>query len=126
MDIIIIITLALASLAAFYLWRSGVKRANADAAVAAELAAIEVRASGKEIEPPWIKYPDHLPDDPYWKEQGKRWMRMVWEPYWESLDTQSQDHYLRRWGVPAEWQLQYFDPEMREWLASFDDPAEAN
>jgi|GEM_PF-4846290 len=79
-------------------------------------------AQSGEISPPWVEYPGFPPGDFFWREAGEPWRTLVWEPYYNSLDAAQQAAYLERWKVPDDWRQYYFDPELRKWWESTDEP----
>ena len=77
--------------------------------------------SNNRIEPPWITYPGYPPGDGFWRQSGEAWFTLIWEPFWNSLDSAEQRQYLQGYVVPESWQAHYFDPEFRRWLDTVDD-----
>lgn len=73
-----------------------------------------------EIEPPWVKYPSYPPGDTFWRQSGEPWFVYVWQPYWDSLNSQAQDDYLVKWKAPESWRL-HFSSDFQKWLYSEDD-----
>jgi hypothetical protein len=76
---------------------------------------------GEEVKPPWIKYPGYSPGDSFWRQTGEAWLSLIWRPYWDSLGSEEQDAYLKRWKVPQEWSLYYFNRNFVKWLEEIDD-----
>lgn len=74
-----------------------------------------------EIPPPWVKHPAFPPGDFFWRDAGEPWLKEVWEPYWNSLSAEGREEYLKRWKVPDNWRMLYFNPEFRAWLDSVDE-----
>lgn len=75
----------------------------------------------EEIEPPWIKHPEYLPGEVFWRQEGQIWFDYVWRPYYNSLSKEEQEKYMQRWNVPEEWKKFYFDEEFQKWLESVDE-----
>lgn len=61
--------------------------------------------AGKKNEqlPPWEKYPGYPPYDCFWRQPGEAWLAYVWLPYWNSLSSEEQAEYLKRWNAPEDW-----------------------
>lgn len=74
-----------------------------------------------EIEPPWVKYPGYGPGDGFWRQSGEAWFAHVWEPFWNALNQEQQEEYLKHWNVPEKWKQFYFDKSFMKWLESTDD-----
>ncbi len=65
--------------------------------------------SGEEIEPPWIFAPDTEPWSGEWRQGGgEYWLLETWFPFWQTLEAEQRDDYLKRWQPPTE--------EWREYL----------
>jgi len=75
----------------------------------------------EEVLPPWVKFPGYHPFDFFWREAGQAWLVYIWEPFWKKLSPEEQNDYLKRYDVPEEWQLFYFDPDFQSWLDHVDD-----
>jgi len=75
----------------------------------------------EEATPPWVKYPNYPPGDTFWRQSGEIYLHYVWRPYWDSLKSEQQGVYLKKWDVPDVWQKFYFDEEFQKWLESTDD-----
>lgn len=56
-----------------------------------------------EILPPWIRYPDYPPMDPFWRQTGEYYKAYEWDPYWQSLDPEEKTALLEKWPMPADW-----------------------
>jgi hypothetical protein len=74
----------------------------------------------REVEPPWVTYPDYGPGDGFWRQSGEPWWAHVWLPFWDSLNDREREAYLSRWSAPEQWAL-FFDREFNEWLDNVDD-----
>lgn len=75
----------------------------------------------EEIIPPWIKFPEYPPGDPFWRQSGEIWFHDVWLKHWNSLTAQQQEEYLKHWSVPQVWRNHYFDSNFQNWLNTLDD-----
>jgi hypothetical protein len=64
---------------------------------------------GKEIQPPWIAFPD---SEPFGWNQGyqEEWKSNVWMPFWGNLIIDEKKSYLKKWQPPTtEWKEFYSD-----------------
>ena len=73
----------------------------------------------KEVNPPWVVYPESLPSDSFWKYGGEVYMQDAFLPYIQSLNEKELEEYLTRWQVPEDWAF-YFDPEIKDLLDDLD------
>jgi hypothetical protein len=57
--------------------------------------------AGEEIEPPWISFPDSDPLALWvsWR-YGNFWLDTVWKPFWNAMDENQQNAYLKKWRPP--------------------------
>ncbi len=58
--------------------------------------------------PPWVAYPGSEPGWAGWRQGlSEAWLLQHWLPFWQSLDAQGRDAYLRRHPPPDEdWRTQ--------------------
>lgn len=59
-------------------------------------------ASGGEIEPPWISFPNSSPIHGWNQGYQEEWKNKVWVIFWNKLDAAEQVNYLSRWKPPSE------------------------
>lgn len=80
----------------------------------------------KEIEPPWIYAPGYEPARAFWRQEGQMWLTTEWIPYWETLNSEERETYLKKWNVPDVWAnfSYHINPEFKAFLDSVDDPVE--
>lgn len=75
----------------------------------------------EEVRPPWIVYPGHDFGEGFFRQgEGNTWMEYIWSPYWDSLNEEEQEAYLKRWNVPEGWSLK-FNKEFQHALKTYMD-----
>jgi hypothetical protein len=55
--------------------------------------------------PPWIYLPGGAPAQMWWRSDS--WPHKAWWPFWDSLEMQERENYLRKWSAPTVW-TEYF------------------
>ncbi len=75
-----------------------------------------------EVPPPWVESPGYPPADIFWRQSGQYWFAYVWEPFWNTLNVDEKEDYLKRWNVPDVWRMYsiQINSEFAKWLESTD------
>lgn len=56
-----------------------------------------------EIEPPWVKYPEHPPFDPIYNHELEPYFHLVWRPFFEELSGEQLQDYLLKYPPTEQW-----------------------
>ncbi len=61
--------------------------------------------AGEEFEPPWVFAPNSEPWSGGWRQgNGEYWLHEIWLPFWQKLNKEERNMYLKKWQAPTqEW-----------------------
>lgn len=72
--------------------------------------------------PPWIAFPDTLPGDIFWRQEGESWALHVWLPFWSQLTEDERENFLNKHNAPEKWRG-FYKKELQDFIATQDGPS---